>query len=58
MGNGQGKGKTADAAVNDAAKNLSPGKYDATVVGTVEKKNTPPQPSPIGDYRATLKPTS
>jgi hypothetical protein len=52
---GKGQGKTADKAIEDAATSLEPGTYEAEVTGTVEKDRNRPQPTPIGDYRATLK---
>jgi hypothetical protein len=49
--------KSADKAVKDAAKGVASGKYTVTVTGTIEK-NGNPDPNPLGDYRAQLKPTS
>lgn len=51
-----GKGKTADQAERDAASKADAGTYEVSITGTVEK--TGPQPTPIGDYRATLTKTS
>ena len=53
-----GTGKTPDKALEDAAKKADDGTYDASITATVEKDKNRPQPNPIGDYRATLTPTS
>ena len=45
---------SADKAVKNAAKDKSSGTYSVTVTGTVQK-NGNPDPTPIGDYKATLR---
>jgi hypothetical protein len=51
-----GTGKTPDKAEKDAAKSADPGTYEVSITGTVQK-NGNPDPTPIGDYRATLTPS-
>jgi hypothetical protein len=55
---GTGTGNSPDKAIKDAARDLPDGTYDAEVTGRVEKQGNRPDPTPIGDYRATLKPSS
>jgi hypothetical protein len=51
----QGK-KSADEAVKAEAQGKASGKYKVTVTGTIEK-NGNPDPNPLGDYKAQLRPT-
>jgi hypothetical protein len=48
-----GRGDTPDKATKDAANKTDAGTYDVSIEGTYTKKPTP-QPTPIGDYKATL----
>jgi hypothetical protein len=52
-----GTGRTPDKAEKDAAKDADPGTYDVTITGKVEKTGNP-DPTPIGEYKAELTPTS
>lgn len=49
-----GAGPTANDAEQDAASKADPGTYTVEISGKV-KKESRPQPNPIGDYKATLK---
>jgi hypothetical protein len=52
-----GTGKTPDKAEKEAAKAATPGTYAVRITGTVQKDGDP-DPTPIGDYKAELTPTS